>query len=129
MLAAVIRYPNTFYNRTVVFVMDNKHFVAIYNSGRPKHVYLNYLIRSINLATARLNSKVVLHWSRRCGTEYCAVADQLTHQNFQNVPRGVKYRKIEQLPDPILHTLLTSLQFKSHTFSLLWKRIVNYWNI
>ena len=128
-LATILRFPNTFTNKTVVFVMDNRHFVNIYNSGRPKHVYLCHLIRNIKFATSRLNTKVVLHWSKRCGTEYCAVADQLTHQNFQNVPRGVKYRKVEQLPAPILNTLLTSLQFKTHTFSHLWSRIVKYWKL
>ena len=129
MLATILRFPNTFANRTVVFVMDNLHFVTIYRTGRPKHVYLCHLIRNIKLTASRLNSRVVLHWSKRCGTEYCAVADQLTHQNFQNVPRGVKYRKVEQLPAPILNTLLTSLQFKTHTFSHLWSRIVKYWKL
>ena len=109
--------------------MDNRHFVRIYNTGRPKHIYLCHLIRNIKLAASRLNTRVVLLWSKRCGTAYCAIADQLTHQNFQNVPRGVKYRKVELLPEPIQHTLLTSLQFKSHTFSLLWRKIVNYWKL
>ena len=128
-LATILRFPNTFHNKTVVFVMDNAHFVKIHTTGRSKHLYINYLLRCIKLSALTLNSRIVLHWSKRCQTAYCKTADQLTHQNFRTVPRAVQFRSIEQLPAPLLVTLLTSLNYQSNTFHKLWPRILRYWKL
>ena len=128
-ISTILRFPNTFAGKKAVFVLDNQHFVHLFNQGKPRHPYVIYLVRCINLAAHRINSTVVLHWSRRYGTRYCATADHLTHQDFSSVPENVTYRRIEDLPAPVLSTLVTSTTFETNTFSKMWLKIKEYWNI
>ena len=128
-LSTILRFPNTFAGKTVVFVMDNLVFSRIYNTGKPRHEYVSHLVRCINLAAHRVNSTVVIHWKRRYSTRYCAIADQLTHQDFSSVPAHVTYRRIEQLPPPIHTTLVTSLSHSNNPFHKMWKEILYYWKI
>ena len=128
-LSTILRFPNTFAGKTVVFVMDNLVFSRIYNTGKPRHEYVSHLVRCINLAAHRVNSTVVIHWKRRYSTRYCAIADQLTHQDFSSVPAHVTYRRIEQLPPPIHTTLVTSLSHSNNSFHKMWREIMYYWKI
>ena len=126
-LSAVIRWPRSFYGKTVIFITDNLSLSMNYKKGRPRGLYLCYTLRCLYNAAARLSCDLHITWQARCSSKYSVIADQLSHQNFVNVPDAITYRVIEPLPQPIRQTLVTSCDFSKHTFSQMWSRIEQYW--
>ena len=125
-LASLLRFPNTFKGKTVNFYTDSLNLVTAYKRGRTGGLYKAYLLRSLYLVTEMLNCNLHLTWQQRRSDRNTAAADNLTHQLFDEVPASVQFRKVEQLPDPIQDTLVTSVNYCDNTFHLLLKRIIQY---
>ena len=128
-LATLIRWPNTFYKQTVVFITDNSSLVTSFRKRRPRGLYLCYVLRAIYNVAARLSCDLHLQWQARCSSLYSSLVDQLSHQDFTSVPSVFQYRVIEQLPLPLSETLQTSYIHQYHTFDQLWSRILYYWQL
>ena len=126
-LAAITRWPKTFRKKTVLATTDSISLVYIYNSSRPKGLYMSHLIRTLFIITDRLQCTLHLTWLPRRSHEYDQLADDLTHQDFSTTPSDITHRTVEPLPEPILTTLSNSVQFSKHEFGQLWPRILNHW--
>ena len=126
-LAAIIRFPNTYKNKYAVFYTDCQSLVAVYDRKRPKNYYLSFVFKSIMKLEAILNCKIKLTWQQRRSTSGSKAADTLTHQSQADTPEHVAYRRTEKMPYPIWKTMMTSLKYESNTFHKLWPRILKYW--
>ena len=126
-LSALIRYPNTFQGKTVLFYTDSTGLVQNYKKCKAKGFYNAHLIRCLYLVKERLHCNLTITWQRRRSTAGTRAADTLTHQDFSEVPPHVNYQKIEELPKPILVTLNQSIVYKTNSFNKLWPRILKYW--
>ena len=124
---AIVKWPETFRNKTVLATTDSLSLLYIYNSGRPKGVYMGHLIRALYIITDWLKCDLHLKWNKRRNTEYDQMADDLTHQNFSSVTPDFTNQAVEELPEPILATLTQSVNFDTHVFSDLWIRIISHW--
>ena len=128
-LVTLIRWPNTFLGKSVVFVTDNSSLVANFKKRRPRGLYLCYVMRCVYNVADRLSCDLHVTWQARCSSLYSTLVDQLSHQNFTSVPEVFQYRVIEDLPLPLKATLQSSYVYKSNTFHKLWSRILHYWQI
>ena len=126
-LTAIVRWPKIFRRKTVLATTDNISLVYIYRSCRPHGIYMSHLIRTLFIVTDRIQCELHLTWLPRRSHEYDELADNLTHQNFATTPDDITHRTVEQLPPPILDTLVNSVNFSEHQFGQLWPRIIEYW--
>ena len=127
MVATLLRYPNSFRNKSTLFITDCSSLVRVYNKGRPKGFYLCWVFKLMYKIEETLNCTVKMTWQRRCSSPYMTAADTLTHQSQQDTPEHVKYRRVENLPYPIAKTLQTSVIFEENTFHRMWQRTTKYW--
>ena len=126
-LTAIVRWPEAFRRKSVLATTDNISLVYIYQSSRPRGIYMSHLIRTLFIITDRLQCNLHLTWQPRRSHQYDKLADDLTHQNFGTTPADITHRTVEQLPPPILKTLVNSVIFQNHEFGHLWPRIIQYW--
>ena len=126
-LCAMIRWPRSFYRRTVLFFTDNASLVCNFRKARPRGKYLCHLLRCLYLVEARLYCTLHITWQARCSSEYSVAADKLSHQDFTGVPDAIQYRVVEDLPAPVLKTLVNSIDFETNQMHKLWPRVKKYW--
>ena len=74
-LACILRFPNTFRNRTTNFYTDSLSLVSAYKRGRTGGLYKAYLLRSLSLVTEMLNCNLHLTWQQRRSDSRAAAAD------------------------------------------------------
>ena len=127
MVATLLRYPNSFRNKSTLFITDCSSLVRVYDKGRPKGFYLCWVFKLMYKIEETLNCTVKMAWQKRCSSPYMTAADTLTHQSQQDTPEHVKYRRVENLPYPIAKTLQTSVIFEENTFHRMWQRTTKYW--
>ena len=128
-LTAIVRWPEVFRNKDVLATTDSASLVCLYNSGRPRGTYLGHLIRALYIITEQINCKLCLNWQPRRSTQYDKLADDLTHQQFEEATSDFTIRAVETLPEPVLQTLVQSVNFSEHVFDTLWHNILQYWQL
>ena len=126
-LATIIRFPATFQNTKVIFYTDSLSFAAVYKSRNPRGRYVAHTTKCILQAAAALRCDLHVKWKRRRSCAFTRAADTLTHQDFQETPENIQYRRVEKLPEPILKTLCESVTFPSNKFNKMFNKIVKYW--
>ena len=126
-LTAIVKWPEIFKDKAVLATTDSASLVCLYNSGRPRGTYFGHLLRALYIITDELNCNLCLTWQARRTDEYDQLADNLTHQDFSTATEDFTIRAVENIPEPVLQTLVQSVNFNVHSFAQLWHNVLLYW--
>ena len=126
-LSAVTYLAEEWRGKAVHIVTDSAALVAIYASGLPSGDYTAFALNALVAACQTWEIALDLKWEPRRARQQSVIADDLTHQDFQNVPPHVTRRVVERVPAPILETLLESSAYCAHTFAGLYPRMEQFW--
>ena len=125
-LSAVVWLAHEWKGKSVKIVTDSAALTYIYQSSLPRSDYCAHMLRALQNLCEKLKISLDLQWEPRRERLASQISDDLTHQDFSNVPECVSRRVCREAPDPIFSVLTQSENFCSNILFDLTRQISEY---